>query len=340
MPGRSLTIALTALLGILILGTFGYMHIEGWNFVDSLWMVVITLTTIGFGEVHPLSSMGRVFTLGLIVAGVSVGTYTMTRITEEAIEGRWAVLWRQRRRQRSVDKLNGHYIVVGYGQLGKAIVEELHATGVPVCVIERSEELGAELERRMGYTVVVGDGSTDEVLKAAGIQRARGLAVAVSSGPEAVYVTLSARELNPQLYIITRAADSEHAVKARRAGASSVVSPHSMGGWRMAHGLVRPHTTSFLDLATLASHEDIRLEEYEVPEDSPMINKTIGELRVSEQYGALIVALRRRDGSMIPTPRAHQRFFAGDVVIVIGPPVGVGNFGQQIMKGAVHKGSG
>ena len=133
-----------------------------------------------------------------------------------------------------MDKLNGHYIVVGYGQLGKAIVEELHATGVEVCVIERSEELGADLERRMGYPVVIGDGSTDEVLKAAGIQRARGLAVAVSSGPEAVYVTLSARELNPQLYIITRAADAEHAVKARRAGASSVVSPHSMGGWRMA----------------------------------------------------------------------------------------------------------
>jgi voltage-gated potassium channel len=306
------------------------MWIEHWSFLDSLWMVVITLTTIGFGETHPLSTEGRLFTMGFIVLGVSVGGYTMTRLTTDLMEGQFGAALRQRRRQRVLDKLQNHFIVIGFGRLGRTIVEELLATGVPVCVIERDPVSVEALERSRLCPFVVGDGSADEVLKQAGILRARGLAIAVSSGAEAVYATLSARELNPKLNIITRVTDPEHALKARRAGASSVVSPHTMGGWRMAHGLVRPHATSFLDLATLASHEDILLEEFELGETSPLAGSTLGQLRIAEQYGVLVIAVRHADGRMIATPSSHQALSARDVMIVVGAPAQVRAFGKKV----------
>lgn len=306
------------------------MLIEDWSFLDSLWMVVITLTTIGFGEIHPLSHSGRVFTMVLIVLGVSVGGYTMTRLTTDLMEGQFGAALRLRRRQNVLDKLQNHFIVIGFGRLGRTIVEELIATGVPVCVIEREPSSVAALEAARMCPFVVGDGSADEVLKSAGILRARGVAIAVSSGAEAVYATLSARELNPQLNIITRVTDPEHALKARRAGATSVVSPHTMGGWRMAHGLVRPHATSFLDLATLASHEDIMLEEFELGIGAPIVGFTLGELRIAERYGVLVIAVRHSDGRMVPTPGAKQALQVRDVMIVVGSPAQVRAFAKVV----------
>ena len=175
-----------------------------------------------------------------------------------------------------------------------------------------------------------GDGANDDVLRAAGILRARGIAIAVSSSAEAVFVTLSARELNPELNIVTRVADSEHALKAKRAGASSVVSPHTMGGWRMAHGLVRPHASSFLDLATLASHAELLLEEFEMPPGSALAGRSLGDLRLGEQLGVLIVAIRRSSGAMIPTPSANEVLAAGDVLIAIGAPAKVRALGLRM----------
>lgn len=320
MTPTPITSALFALLAIFIIGVSGYMYIEEWTFLEALWMVTITLTTIGFGEIRPLSEPGRWFTMGLIVAGVSVGAYAMTQLTSLVLEGQMSGLIRHRRRQAELDKMHGHFIVVGFGRLGRTVAEELIATGVPVCVVERDPANLAELERMRLCPVVVGDGSADEVLKQAGIQRARGVAVAVSSGAEAVFVTLSVRELNPKIPIITRVSDAEHAVKARRAGATSVVSPHTMGGWRMAHGLVRPHATSFLDLATLASHEDILLEEFHLPPNSPANGLSLGSLKIGEQWRVLVIAIRHNDGKMVPTPGATQMLRSGDVIIVVGAP--------------------
>lgn len=325
-------VALGVLIAMLTLGTLGYMWIEGWSALDSLWMVVITLTTIGFGEVHPLSSAGRVYTMGIVFAGLSAGTYAMTAITQHILEGRMALAFSNRRRRRMMDALHDHFIVVGFGRLGQTICEELMAGGVPVCVIEKDPPALARVTA-LGVPVVVGDGASDDVLREARIGVARGLAVAVSSSAEAVYVTLSARELHPTLNIVTRVADAGHAIKARRAGATSVVSPHTMGGWRMAHGLVRPHASSFLDLASLASHAEILLDDIAVPAGSPAAGSTIGALRLGDEHGVLIVALRRPDGAMVATPTAHERIAAGDVLIAIGAPAPVRAF-RTMVQGA------
>ncbi len=322
MLQRPMVIAVVALSGMLAVGTAGYVAIEGWRPLDAIWMVLITLTTIDFGEVHPLSDAGRIFTMALIVSGLTIGGYTMKQLTEHIVEGKMALAFTLRRRRRLMESLNDHFIVVGYGRLGQTIVEELQASGVAVCVVEREAAPVALLEAR-GLPVVHGDGSSDEVLRRAGIGRARGLAVAVSSSAEAVYVTLSARELQPELNIVTRVADSGHALKAKRAGATSVVSPHTMGGWRIAHGLVRPHASSFLDLATLASLAEFLLGEIAVTDTSPVAHKTIGDMRLGDEHHVLIVAIRRADGAMIATPSSKEILSPSDVLIAIGAPKNV-----------------
>lgn len=327
---RPLLVSSLAFLAMLAMGTAGYMWIEGWRALDAFWMVAITLTTIGFGEIHTLSDNGRVFTLGLILAGVSIGTYAMAQITQQVVEGKMSAAILARQRRRRLEALKDHYIVVGYGRLGETIVEELRASGMQVCIIEKHPGSLARLEAS-GLPVVQGDGSNDDVLRRAGILTAKGMAVAVSSSAESVFVTLSARSLNAKLNIVTRVSDAENALKARRVGATSVVSPHTMGGWRMAHGLVRPHTSSFLDLATLATHADILLEEYEIPENCALVGKSLGSLRLGEQLGVLIVAIRRTDGRMIATPHASEILGAGDVLIAIGAPAKVQKLGALMV---------
>lgn len=330
MIGRPIVNAVGLFAVILAVGTFGFMRIEHWRFLDALWMVVITLTTIGYGEIHQLSDAGRIFAIGLIVAGVSVGTYAMTALTSMVVEGQLQDWIRDRRRRREMKALRNHFIVVGFGRLGQAIADELHASGVAVCVVEKSPEKLALAESTHRFPVVAGDGAHDDVLRQAGIERARGLAVAVDLNAQAIYVTLSARELNPTLTIVTRVDDQADAVKARRAGASSVVSPYNMGGWRIAHELVRPHATSFLDLLTLAAYEDIQLEEFPIGPGSTWVGQTLGGLNVGEAYGVLIVAIRRADGTMTPTPRAGETIRTGDVLIAIGAPDAVRTFGNAL----------
>lgn len=323
MNRRPAVVALVGLVIVLTTGVLGYMEIEGWSLLDAVWMVVITLTTIGFGEVHPLTDHGRLFTVGLILAGLGIGTYTTGQITAMIVEGGLGQMLRARRRRRQMETLDKHTIVVGYGRLGRTIVQELQAAGVPVAVIEQDPALVGEIERGQICPVVVGDGADDEVLRAAGVHRARGLAVAVSNPAQAVFVTLSAREMNHTLNIVTRVADAEHALKAKRAGATSVVSPHTMGGWRMAHGIVRPHASTFLDLATLGSHEDVQFEEFIVAPASPLLRQTLGDLRLRDRFRVVVVAIRRQAGSIVPAPGSSESAGEGDVIIVVGAPASV-----------------
>lgn len=222
-----------------------------------------------------------------------------------------------------MNKLNQHFIVVGHGRLGRAIVDELTDAGAAFCVIERDPNKVRELEALARCPVIVGDGADDAVLMQAGIDRARGVAVAVEQGAESIFVTLSAHELNPELTIVTRVEGLADSVKARRAGATNVVSPLGIGGWRMAHSLLRPNATHFLDLATLAAHDAIMLDELLVQPGSSLAGRTLEYLAIREVHGVNIVALRRRDGSMIPAPRATDRVEVEDVLIVIGAPQGV-----------------
>jgi len=326
---RPLLVAVILLWLVISIGTSGYVLIEGWSPWDGFWMVLITLTSIGYGEVHPLTDAGRVWTVLIIVSGLSLGTYALTRLTAVVVEGDIITTWKNRRRRRIVAQLTNHYIVVGTGRLGTSVVDEVRGTGLQVCVIERDPALAAKLEKR-GITVIVGDGSNDDVLRRAGIQRAAGMAVAVPSGAEAIFVTLSARHLAPNLPIATRAADQEEGIKARRAGATSVVSPFRMGGWRMAHGLIRPSTSNFLDLATLSAHEDVLIDELLVSDTSPLCGQSLQGLAVRVKFGILVVAIRRRSGEMLAAPAGDTALAPGDIVIVVGDPEGVLRFGRAL----------
>lgn len=226
-----------------------------------------------------------------------------------------------------------HYIVIGYGRLGEVVVKELVETGAQVCIIESDADLVSKLERDCPHVVLQGDGAEDSVLRRAGIERARGLAVTAAPVAQAIFITLSARQLNSRIPILTRVDSDESSVKARRAGATAVVSPHIMGGWRMAHGLARPHTTNFLDLATLAEHDDIMLDEVEVDDTSGWVGRTLGEMQVARDQGVLVVAIRRGSGEMVVTPSASTPLNAGDILIVVGEPANVSGFNAVIRKG-------
>ena len=318
---RSLALAFFLLALVQVIGVVGYVVIEGWSPLEAWWMVLITVTTIGYGEVRPLSDDGRLFTIVLILVGMGLVTYTITTTTRAVFDGNIVRDWRRHRRRRAMEALNDHYIVVGYGRLGEAVTEELRETGHPVVVVERDKDVVEDLldDPARPEGVLCGDGADDDLLRLAGIDRARGLAVTTPSGAEAVFITLSARQLTATLPILTRVGDEAEAVKARRAGATGVVSPHTMGGWRMAHGLMRPYTTSFLDIATLAQHDDILLDEIEVS-TADWANRTLGDLHVRRQHGVMVAAVRRVDGTLVPTPGAETVLKPGDVMIVIGAP--------------------
>lgn len=330
---RSLLVAVLVLVAIVGVGTGGYVLIEGWSVADALWMVVITLTTIGYGEVQPLSPDGRLFTIGYIAAGLSIGTYVVTRLTSALLEGDIVQMYRENRRRRTMKALVDHYIVIGYGRLGEVVVKELLETGAQVCIVESDADLVERLERDSPHVILQGDGAEDSVLRRAGIDRARGLAVTAAPVAQAIFVTLSARQLNPGIPILTRVDSDESSVKARRAGATAVVSPHIMGGWRMAHGLARPHTTNFLDLATLAEHDDIMLDEVEVDVGSKWVERTLGEMQVARDQGVLVVAIRRATGEMEVTPSAATHLRACDILIVVGKPSDVASFNAIIRRG-------
>jgi voltage-gated potassium channel len=330
---RSIAIALSLFMMLLVVGTLGYVLIEGWTPLDALWMVVITLTTIGYGEVQPLSPFGRIFTIGYILAGLGVGTYAMTRLTNALLEGDIAGMIRNQRRRRRLKALDGHYIVVGYGRLGHVVVRELRETGVPVCIIDRDTTLVSGAALDSGIVALQGDGADDAVLLEAGLERARGLAVTVAPVAEAIFVTLSARQLNPDVPILTRVESDESSVKARRAGATAVVSPHIMGGWRMAHGLAHPHATNFLDLATLAEHDDIMLDEITVHAACRWCGQMLRDVDVAREQGVLVVAIRRQDGRMDVTPQASTVVGEGDILIVVGKPLSVRTVADAFREG-------
>ncbi len=327
---RSFRIALAALLLVIVIGTAGYMLIEDWSLLDALWMVVITITTIGYGEVHTLTPAGRLFSLGLIIGGVGIATYTATVLARSVLDGDMARGLRQRRKERSMRKLKDHCIVVGYGRLGRVVVDDLLRNSVPVCVVERDPAVVDEIEQHGEVPVVQGDGASDDALRLAGVERASGLAIALPSAAEAVYVSMSASQLNPKLNIITRIDEPEASYRARRVGARQVVNPYRIAGWRMAHGLLRPTATSFLDLATFSVHDEFDVDEVNIPRGSSFAGKSLRELAIGAEHKLLVVAIQKPDGALTATPGGAVVLEPGDTVIVIGDPQRVAQFAGAV----------
>jgi voltage-gated potassium channel len=313
---RRLLGALAALAGITGLGTAGYMVVEGWPFLDALFMTVTTLATVGYEVVHPLSTAGRVFTVALILAGVGVTLYVLATLAEVLLEGRLREIVQRSAMQRRIDAMSRHIIVCGFGRFGRVVVEELSGAGLPVVVIDKDPALSDELERA-GVPHVIGSAVADEVLERAGIRRARAIVVATASDSENVFVTLSARELHPGIEIHARG-ESEAAVRRlQRAGADHVTSLFRTAGLRAAASILQPTVLDFLEIARPRQGAPVDLEEIRVLPGSPLVGRALSEVEAS-CAGVRVVALKRANERIRIVPEASTAVGAGDHLVVIG----------------------
>ena len=297
-------------------GVAGYMLIDGWSFLDSFYMTITTIATVGYGEVHPQGVVGRVFTSGLIVVGVATMLYGFGVFAQTLTDNAYGVWRRERRLQRQLDVLRDHFIICGYGRMGTQIVAEFEHHRVPYVVIDQTQE-ALDRIRAEGRLHIEGDASSEEVLKQAGIERARGLVSAVDSDERAVYIVLAARALNPKIYIIARAGRPESIRRLELAGATRTISPYLMAGHRMAELAIRPAMVDFLD--TLHQGESgIGVEEMAVTSGTGAVGKTLDEAGLLSAEAARVLALRRRDGTVSINPAAETKLEDGDLVIALG----------------------
>ena len=298
-------------------GTIGFMVVEGYPAFDAFYMTLITVATVGYMEIHPLSHAGRVFNSFLILFGVSAVFFGVGALTQTIIELELQDTFGKRRRKRVIDGLKDHYIICGFGRVGRHAAFELQRTGVPFVIIDRSEPR-AEMARQAGMHVLVADSTRDESLRQAGILRARGLVSALATDADNVFVILSAKTLNPKLTVVTRASEEEAEQKLRLAGADTVFAPFSMAGHRLAQALVRPHVSTFLDFATTAMGLDVAIEQVEVARSSEVIAKSLKELHLSRDYGVIVMAIKKAGGEMLFNPPAESTIAAGDYLIAMG----------------------
>ena len=301
---------------VIVVGTAGYMLLDGWSLLDSFYMVIITISTVGYTEVHPQGWAGRLFTSGLIVVGVGTMLYGFGVFAETLADNAFGRYRRERQLQRDLEALRDHFIICGYGRIGTQIVAEFEDHKVSYVVIDQTEE-ALERIRAEGRLHIEGDASKEEILKQAGIERARGLVSAVDSDERAVYIVLAARAFNPNLYIVARAGRPDSIRRLELAGATRTISPYVMAGHRMAELAIRPAMVDLLD--TLHHGEaGIGVEEMVVTPTTGAIGRTIDEAGLLAADSAKVLAVRKRDGTVNVNPAATMRLEEGDLVIALG----------------------
>jgi voltage-gated potassium channel len=313
---KRLGVAVAALALVLGVGTVAFHRImhEGW--IEALYRAVVTVSLTGLDS-SPPSHAAMVATIVLLLAGVAIFAYVAGTIVELIAHGVLGGAWAERRRKRTIDRMREHYVICGYGRVGQRIADELADAGVPYVVLDFTPEV-LEHARDHGIPYVEGRGTEDEDLLRAGLREARGILAASDSDSDNLYIVLSARSLRPDLTIVARASDEEAEKKLRLAGADRVVQPYSSAGTEMAKLALKPQVAAFLDIVSSHGGPDMRFEEVEVTESCPQAGRSIRELRVRRETGAVIVALRKRDGSFDTTPDPDARVEAGDVMIVVG----------------------
>ncbi len=298
-------------------GTLGFVIVEGYPVFDAFYMTLITVSTVGYQEIHPLSHAGRVFNSFVILFGVCVVFFGVGAVTQTIIELELQDKFGKRRRKRVIDGLKDHYIICGFGRVGRHAAFELQRTGAPFVVIDRSDAR-VEMARQAGMNAVLADSTRDESLRQVGIAKAKGLVSALATDADNVFVILSAKTMNPKLTVVTRASEEEAEQKLRLAGADTVFAPFSMAGHRLAQALVRPHVSTFLDFATTAMGLDVAIEQVEVSGLSEVISKSLRELHLSRDYGVIVMAIRKAGGEMLFNPPAESTISAGDYLIAMG----------------------
>jgi voltage-gated potassium channel len=321
MIGRPLVHRLLVPVAILVVllaaGTLGYQLVEGWGRLDALYMTVITLTTVGFQEIHPLSAGGRVFTMALALGGVFTAFYAGVEFIRAVVTGEiLTVLGRQRMESR-LEKLSGHFVVCGFGRMGRLVAEEFSSAGLPFVVVDRDEKVLEGFDIPHGIPLV-GDATADDVLRRAGVERARALVTTAASDADNLFITMSARLLNERLVIVARAEGEGAEVKLQRAGASRVVSPYSIGGRRVAQAVLRPNAMDFIELATRTGHLELQIEEVEVRAGSALVGRSVKASPIRSELGIIIVAIKKPGGKMAFNPEPEAVLEAGDLLITLG----------------------
>jgi voltage-gated potassium channel len=302
---------------LLVIGSWGYMGIEGWDFLDALYMTVITIATVGFGEVHIISPAGRIFTLVLIFLGVGYFLYVVGNFIQFLVEGRIRLILGRRKLDRQINKLKDHYIICGYGRMGRALARFLIQRYLDVVVIEKSESRTSTMDED-GILYLVGSATDESLLLRAGIARARGLITVVGSDADNVFLVLLARQMNPDIFIVARAIMNSAKRTLEAAGANKVVSPYELGARRMAHAILRPTVIEFLEMAFADETADVEVEELTVKPNSNVVHRTLYESEIRPTYGVMIISIKKADGKMVFNPDAETLLDSGDTLIVVG----------------------
>ena len=315
---RNLRIIGALLLLVMAIGTAGYHYIEDWPWFDGFYMVVTTLTTIGYQEVHPLSHAGRVFNVFIILSGVSLLLLGVGSLSQALLEFELQSFFGRRRMEREIGRLDGHYIICGMGRVGRSVARELARRPAPFVIIENAD---AKLQRftNEAWLVMNADATQEQTLRDAQIERARGLIAATTTDATNLYIVLTARGLNPHLKIIARASEDGAEKHLLTAGADSVVSPYSFAGQRIAQSLLRPHVVSFLDTATTHLGMDLEIGEIHIGPASTFAGKTLESSRIRQEHGVIVLAIKRREGMRF-NPAPDERIEPDDCLIAMGEP--------------------
>jgi voltage-gated potassium channel len=302
---------------VMVVGTAGYVLIEGWSAWDAFFMTVTTITTVGYQEVHPLSRAGEIFTVAIILGGVGTFFYAFTLFMTLIVEGTLADRWERRRHNRMLDALDNHFIVCGYGRIGQIIAREFARQSIPFVIIEReAERMQAALDA--GYLAVEADASNEDVLRRVQIGKARGFIAAVGTDAENVYAVLTARLLKPDIFIVGRAEDDDAKSKLRRAGADRVISPYHIGAQQLAQTALRPAVVDFVQLATTSENLELNMEQVRIRRGSPLAGRSLIEAGLRQRFGVVVVGIQRGSGHMEFNPPPETVMKDGDDLVVLG----------------------
>lgn len=326
MP-NNLKIALIFILILIVIGTVGFYFIEGWNVLESFYTTVMTLTTIGYGDFVPRTQGGMLFTVMLVIFGVGTMLYTVGLVAQTMVEGRMMNLLGRGKMEKAIEKMNNHYIICGCGRIGMLIARELAAEKVPFVVIDNNPEAIQRIQEE-GFVFFRGDATHDKCLIGAGIQRARGIVCVLPSDAQNLYVILTGKELNPKIWILSRSEEEQSEHRLARAGADRVMSPYTLGGSRMAMAILRPAMLDFIEITTRRQSLELRMDEMEICEGSPLIGKSLEESEIRQQYGLIIVAVKKESGKMIFNPVASYVIQSGDKLIALGEEDNVSKLSQ------------
>ncbi len=320
-----LPIALLLLFATLLTGTLGFHYLEGWTVVESFYATVTTLSTVGYGDFSPHSKEGMIFTVFLIIVGVGTMLYTMGLIAETMIEGRIKIILGKGKLEKMIEKMKGHYIICGCDRIGHLICQELAEEKVPFVVVDNNQETIQKIAEE-GFVYVKGDATLNKTLLAAGIKSAKGIVGVLPSDAENLYVILTAKELNPDIFMLARCEDEESEHRMLRAGADRVMSPYALGAMRMAMSILRPAMLDFVEITTRRQSMELRMEEVAICEGSSFIGRSLEDSGILQSFGLIVVAVKKESGKMIFNPLANYIMEINDKLVALGEPENVNKF--------------